>query len=715
MPNSKIRKSLLKIDYEINSLKRRIQDLRSSRNAYLPVSSLPPYILTNIFCILRDEYALKHGRSSGMRTVMRLTWVCRWWRNSALEYPLLWAGAIHLGSGTRHNKLVSAFVQRSNESPLRVTLTPGLRSLSVDFDFLIPILPQIYDLDLDLGWRSPPKLDRGMVQKFWTSSVAPILRTLTLRGLVVIPRESFLNRTRTNEEDITSGLPVICDSPALRTLSLTWCRFSSGSLSHPFLTSLTIVEPPHSFGVSDLLQIISGMPSLEQLKLVRAFTRLENDEEIMAQDLPIVKTPSKLKSFIIEESVFIPVIQIFRHLVVDNSTLDLPSSLHIGITFPKPPDTAEVYSNLLRAIQQCLYPNSGWTSPNILDGTMEISYSPKLTFALISTNPSRDRTMHDTSSHSMRVQVNNIDSRSKGIFASILKLFRPTDHNDHSEAYQMDQVDVGSESIIPLGIPIRIHTLAITSYAPRPVFDFLSMISDMGIDDGIRRIRACYDAVEMVVDYLTVQKVDDHHSNLEEEGQLGECVDEGDLGQSQRRLMLEEGARSSSSSRSVSAGLVPIPTSRGNTLQPILAKTRPFPSLKSLHLVLVKSGLSNHSNPSSHYAEYSPSSPYQPPYPHLPPHSPRDTIPEPHPHQEWKPLCQMIKLRKEHGLAIEWLTIELPPETRTPLKAGRRPGDGDWNKFKLVFQVGSGLDGVPVDWMKEFVGKVNVCWWKGVI
>ncbi|TFK68385.1 hypothetical protein BDN72DRAFT_879055 [Pluteus cervinus] len=600
MPKFKNYKALRKIDYEITSLKRRIQDLRGTWNSLLPISSLPPYILTNIFHVLCDEYALKHQRGPAMRALMKLTWV--------------------------------------------------------------------HDLELDLGWGSPP-LDRGTIQRFWISSPAPILKALTLRGLVAIPRESFLNRTRTSEGDPGNGSQIICDSPALRSLSLTWCSFSSSSLSHPFLTSLTIAEPQHSgsFGVSNVLRIISQMPSLETLKLVRAFTRIENDE---VQDLPVVKTPSRFKSFTIEEVPVTPLIQMFRHLIVDNPTPGFQSNstgstfapLHVNITILNPPNTAEVYSDLLRAIQRFLYPGSGSTNPDMLDGIMEIFYAPNLTFALTCANTSPDGVTLDPTSHSIRVQVNKIDDHSKNTFFSILKLFQAT-NNDDLHAPQTEPRDY-SIAPIPIPIPIRIHTLALTSYSPRPVFDFLSRISETGVDKGIKRIKASYDAVGMIVDYLAVETVDDlvSASNVssDEEGELKEVEEPQDQ------------------------------------------KPQPFPSLKSLHLLL-ESSLSGHSNPSSNYAQYSPSS-Y--PRPHINANA-SSLLPDPNQHDpKWDPLCRMIQLRKECGFEIEWLIVELQPETKyTPKPRGR---DGDWGGFKLKSQVGSVMEDVPVDWMKEYVGQVDV-------
>ncbi|TFK63507.1 hypothetical protein BDN72DRAFT_742772, partial [Pluteus cervinus] len=88
----------------------KLQDLRAKRNALLPIGSLLPEILSQVF-----SFALiAENGNRRSEDLIPLTWVCRQWRDIAFEYPILWSSI----DRTLKENWVLAFLQRSKEADL---------------------------------------------------------------------------------------------------------------------------------------------------------------------------------------------------------------------------------------------------------------------------------------------------------------------------------------------------------------------------------------------------------------------------------------------------------------------------------------------------------------------------------------------------------------------------------------------------------------------
>ncbi|KAI0257842.1 hypothetical protein BC834DRAFT_976670 [Gloeopeniophorella convolvens] len=73
---------------EAEGLKIRLRLVYTQFNALLPISLLPPELLSQAFCHLRDDVdGMAHEQHLGWAAVMH---VCQQWRQVALEDALLW-------------------------------------------------------------------------------------------------------------------------------------------------------------------------------------------------------------------------------------------------------------------------------------------------------------------------------------------------------------------------------------------------------------------------------------------------------------------------------------------------------------------------------------------------------------------------------------------------------------------------------------------------
>ena len=79
------------IDAEIKSLEESIRALRYRRNAVAPISSLPTEVIAVIFSISRLFNAPLSGGKQDHLAWLRVTHVCRHWREIALNNPLFWS------------------------------------------------------------------------------------------------------------------------------------------------------------------------------------------------------------------------------------------------------------------------------------------------------------------------------------------------------------------------------------------------------------------------------------------------------------------------------------------------------------------------------------------------------------------------------------------------------------------------------------------------
>ncbi|TFK60347.1 hypothetical protein BDN72DRAFT_850586 [Pluteus cervinus] len=229
------------IDDQILALKQQIQKLQVARNAYLPISSLPNEVLSNIFLICRRK---PYSDRPDIRVLLTLTWVCHHWRDVALSDSSLWT---YIGG---ENFLWAAeCLSRSKEAPLEVIFdgpcTSDVRTL------LLFQLHRFKRLEVDYGSdQNVP----GAIDAFSNAlkHPAPMLESLSLHHISI-------------STILSSGV-----SPSLHTLSLyggfiTW---APNILPLSGLKNLSIQSPElQIFAISFVQLLPSSLPRLETLRL----------------------------------------------------------------------------------------------------------------------------------------------------------------------------------------------------------------------------------------------------------------------------------------------------------------------------------------------------------------------------------------------------------------------------------------------------------------
>ncbi|TFK65686.1 hypothetical protein BDN72DRAFT_772957, partial [Pluteus cervinus] len=117
-PNTKLREE---IDAELFSLKQRIRDLHSKRNAISPIYRLPPEILIRIFHFFQRTVTGENTDFSeaekylGWSIVLQVT---QHWRDVALGSPELWSNIV-----VNDPRWIEKCLERSGSNPLFINLS----------------------------------------------------------------------------------------------------------------------------------------------------------------------------------------------------------------------------------------------------------------------------------------------------------------------------------------------------------------------------------------------------------------------------------------------------------------------------------------------------------------------------------------------------------------------------------------------------------------
>jgi hypothetical protein len=154
------------IDYDIEVLEQSILALKHRRNAVVPISRLPPEGLAIVFSFLSPPEC---DEEVYYQTLIRATHVCRYWRETALNYPTLWS---HIDLFKLRQAGIAEILVRARMVPLHLEVsTPYLSKAQFDIfkrqlDVHIPHTRQI-----SLSGRSQALLERCV-------SSAPVLESL---------------------------------------------------------------------------------------------------------------------------------------------------------------------------------------------------------------------------------------------------------------------------------------------------------------------------------------------------------------------------------------------------------------------------------------------------------------------------------------------------------------------------------------------------------
>ncbi|TFK64574.1 hypothetical protein BDN72DRAFT_846446 [Pluteus cervinus] len=229
-----------RIEADIQSLEKRLQDLRATRNSFLPISTLPHDVLCWIFQIAKTE---RHCIEA--TTTHRLTWVCRHWREIALGFPSLWVDV----DPSLGPSWFRVHLERSKEANLSAMIWNGDNlNIPTMANQLVPQMHRISDLIVENTGIDLAE-DRNSIMV----TPAPALRSLEMQD-VVLPQIFF------------SGV-----APLLKWVSLTYFTgFRFSTIPFSSITDLTLDHPKPKLSLSYFLENIISFPHLQRLTLSSA-------------------------------------------------------------------------------------------------------------------------------------------------------------------------------------------------------------------------------------------------------------------------------------------------------------------------------------------------------------------------------------------------------------------------------------------------------------
>ncbi|KAF8449023.1 hypothetical protein L210DRAFT_3523733 [Boletus edulis BED1] len=242
-----------RLDDEIAALTLVLCNLRTQRNTHSPITRLPPEILASIFI-----HCASHSRQInrlGVPDWVNVSYVCRQWRDVALNCSALWS---FLFASSKH--WTDELLARSGTVPLKVRTDSEYSKQSTKLDLLEKVAPQA-DRIQDLYLR----LTRPGVEHMLSllSSPAPLLQTLQIS----VERSNYLGETA-----LVSGPLFDGHTPALRELELINYAFPLTSPTLRGLTSLRLRDLGTSFQptLPSLMVALSRMQDLAHLHLENA-------------------------------------------------------------------------------------------------------------------------------------------------------------------------------------------------------------------------------------------------------------------------------------------------------------------------------------------------------------------------------------------------------------------------------------------------------------
>ncbi|KAH9886273.1 hypothetical protein C8Q73DRAFT_285472 [Cubamyces lactineus] len=247
-------------------------------------SRLPPELLTLVF----RELQLLHGwnkshRHPGSRQWLRITWVCRCWREVALSAPALWS-FIQSASACTDHAFVEAALERARRVPLNIDLTfasHGDRAPSL----LASLFVHSQRIQV---MRLQMLLETSTMQLFFESMAAsrlemPLLECLSIADRAVddadgnpLPYLSHLTREHV---------------PRLHTLHLSFAHFPWNSSIYSSLLSLDLVSVRTPPTIEEFLNILRECPGLWMLHVDNALPPVDLAHQPLPEDRSVVILP----------------------------------------------------------------------------------------------------------------------------------------------------------------------------------------------------------------------------------------------------------------------------------------------------------------------------------------------------------------------------------------------------------------------------------------
>lgn len=235
----------------IQRLQAEIKELMTKRNELAPISVLPPELLARVFIWTRNDVYPR-------RSWLRVTHVCRHWRETALSFPDLWSD-IDLAD----LDFSSLLLDRAKMAPLALqTIMYQVAAAAVEkhFEIISSHLHHTHSLNIECGTDKALELLRELLSQTLPSIPAPLL---TVFRLNVWFSDVFISND--NASTITLPRNVFENAPHLRSLDLNSVRIE---WEHCFLQCIALSRLGlcNVYPIPTLSQIVSVLKCLPQLR-----------------------------------------------------------------------------------------------------------------------------------------------------------------------------------------------------------------------------------------------------------------------------------------------------------------------------------------------------------------------------------------------------------------------------------------------------------------
>ena len=250
---------------------------KSYRNSLAPVSRLPHILLTDIFILIHQSERTDNIYIHRSPPCLQISHVCKAWRDSALQCPLLWTDILF-----RPPEWTPILLERARTAPLTVGIHLQDYNLADD-GFVSSVrlaLSHIHHIRYLCIALSDRFHDLGdLLSPFLTGS-PDILKGLMLFGHSTITFPNYIYPSMENAPCLRHLVLHSCD--------INWQRISSvGNLTSLDLQYIPDASKP---SVEDILSLLHTMNKLEKLSLIHAISELPDSiRTLPPNDIPSIR------------------------------------------------------------------------------------------------------------------------------------------------------------------------------------------------------------------------------------------------------------------------------------------------------------------------------------------------------------------------------------------------------------------------------------------
>ncbi len=283
---------------------------RMNHNSLVPISQLPDYLLTEIFVLVRDLETPSYFPSPAC---FRVSYVCRTWRNAAIECSLLWTNII-----LHPPELTAIMLHRARTAPLTVEVFISY-TVVANHAFLNSLrlalshIRHIRYLSVTHSTSYSHIDDQLSPLK---SGEPDTLEELRLEGSSDQPSPFYPPfKIRSN----------LCKTaPNLHTLELSRCRINWKLFcSVGNLTSLSLLDIPASSrpSMDNILFVLQSMNKLERLNLIHALPKLPTNVRTLPEPRPIVPVRLENLSRLVLQGCVLDCADLMRYVIMPHCTV----------------------------------------------------------------------------------------------------------------------------------------------------------------------------------------------------------------------------------------------------------------------------------------------------------------------------------------------------------------------------------------------------------